>query len=422
MPRSSTEGLICERDDLLGQMKQLVNRAESAKRDLTVAESHEFDRLERSFDTMSAEIKVARYAERASGHAPFGGDSGGIAVTERTVALSREQRMADWAALRSDRLTRDEAGEVSIGRMVQLMATGQRHSDNEAEQRALAEGTDSSGGFLTPEILGAQIIDLARAKSRVFEAGATAVPLESDKHSIARLATGAAGAWRAENAAVVTTDPTFERVTFQPKSYAIMLKLSYELAQDMTPAAAQSIDADAIKAIAAAIDLAALRGDGTGNQPTGVRSQSGVELISLGAAGATPTMANYITAVYGVRKDNFEPSAALWSARTAETYAKLVDTTGQPLNYAPDVASVPRLTTNQIPNNLTVGASTDCSEVYVGDWKELLVGFRPNIGVQVQRLGERFSDTLQIGLLFYIRADVQLGHPAAFSVLTGVRP
>jgi hypothetical protein len=52
--------------------------------------------------------------------------------------------------------------------------------------------------------------------------------------------------------------------------------------------------------------------------------------------------------------------------------------------------------------------------------EELLVGIRTDLRFQVRVLTERFADTLEVGLLTYLRADVQLQHPEGFNVITGV--
>jgi HK97 family phage major capsid protein len=77
------------------------------------------------------------------------------------------------------------------------------------------------------------------------------------------------------------------------------------------------------------------------------------------------------------------------------------------------------LPTKQVPINLTVGSSTDCSEVYTGDWAQLLIGMRTNFVLRF--LDERYADNLQYGFLAYLRADVQVAHGEAFNVDTGVR-
>ena len=87
---------------------------------------------------------------------------------------------------------------------------------------------------------------------------------------------------------------------------------------------------------------------------------------------------------------------------------------------APPPSLLPRLPTKQVPINLTVGTSTDTSEVYTAQWDQLLIGVRTQLNVQFLR--ERFLvDNLQYAFLAYMRCDVQLAQPAAFVVDTGVR-
>jgi hypothetical protein len=50
-----------------------------------------------------------------------------------------------------------------------------------------------------------------------------------------------------------------------------------------------------------------------------------------------------------------------------------------------------------------------------------MVGIRTDLRF-ARVLDQRFADTLEIGLLAYLRADVQLQHPEGFNVITGVRP
>jgi hypothetical protein len=47
---------------------------------------------------------------------------------------------------------------------------------------------------------------------------------------------------------------------------------------------------------------------------------------------------------------------------------------GQPLLPPRAVANLPQFITNQIPSNLVVGGSSDCSEAFIGKWDEMLVG------------------------------------------------
>jgi len=181
--------------------------------------------------------------------------------------------------------------------------------------------------------------------------------------------------------------------------------------------------------VALELDRVALRGSGTAPEPRGVLNQSGVTLLAHGANGSTigsPPAAGVmgweflVDAVATVRNANFEPNAQLMAPRTPQSLAKLRDTTNQYIAPPSYLDGIPRLTTKQIPINLTTGTSTDTSEVYTGQWDQLMVGIRTDFRLLFLR--ERFvADNLQYAFLAYLRADAQLAQPAAFAVDQGVR-
>lgn len=150
-----------------------------------------------------------------------GGEARAIPEHESRI-LTPEQRMVD--VVRSH-----ERGGVDLGRYLRAMVVG---GQSEAERRALTEGSDSAGGYTVPERLSAQLIDLMRARTVAIRAGAGTVPLTSDKNHIAKLASDPVPAWRAESGQVNESDPTFTRVTFEPKSLAVLVKVSRELLED----------------------------------------------------------------------------------------------------------------------------------------------------------------------------------------------
>jgi HK97 family phage major capsid protein len=310
----------------------------------------------------------------------------------------------------------------NLGRIARAMVTESKAGLTELEQRALTEGTGSQGGFLIPEVLGPQVIDRVRNQMQVIAAGARTLVVESDSHALARLITGNVPGWRNEGAAVAESDQAYDRVTFTVKTLAILQKMSRELAEDLSPEANALIEGEIVQALALELDRVALRGTGTSPEPRGVLNQSGVTSIANGANGTALAMAMLTAAMSAVRDASHAPTAFLYASRTQKSLDSLVDTTGQPLRQPEAVAAVPKLVSNQVPVNLTVGSSTDCSEIYVGDWSELVIGIRPTVGLRVKVLEERFADTLQVGLLAWLRADVQLLHPAAFAVSLGIRP
>jgi HK97 family phage major capsid protein len=67
-----------------------------------------------------------------------------------------------------------------------------------------------------------------------------------------------------------------------------------------------------------------------------------------------------------------------------------------------------------------VGTSTDCSEIYVGNFRS--VGFVMRERPSIQLLSERFAEVGQVAFLCHVRADVIVTYPSTLAVVTGVRP
>jgi HK97 family phage major capsid protein len=263
------------------------------------------------------------------------------------------------------------------------------------------------------------MIDRIRNKARVLQAGAQTIPLDSDQQSIPRMSAGVSGAWRKENEAVAEDQPEFERVTFKPKTLAVLVKISMELFEDMLPQSAAAIEQDIAIALALELDRVALRGSGTDPEPKGVLNQTGVQKVNYNK---TPEDWDVLSdAVGALLEDNVEPNAAIYAARTAKTFGKLTDTTGQPLRRPALLDGVTDLVSNQVPTNVKVGETKELSEIYVAEWPNLMIGVRPQIGVRVKQLDQTFADKMQVGLLAWLRADIQLAHPEAFHVTEQVK-
>lgn len=436
--RDAIGGVKEKRADKLAALRDMTDRCERDQRDMTKAEGEAFNRIEdavRDFDREIAHLEVRMAQEPESPGRQVrqvierDGDDYRARRSE-PVLLGREQRMADLTLTGRSSFDKSEADDFSLGRAIRGAMTGE-WQDAELEQRALAEGTNSAGGFLTPEVLSTRIIDRVRAKARVLEAGAQTLRLDSDNVALPRLTSGVTPAWRNENAPNAESDPAFDRVTFTPRSLAVAVKLSYELVEDMVDGGAELIENELLAALALKVDAAALRGSGTPPEPTGLRFQPGVTVTSLGANGASLTygaLMSAITVLYGGNHTNL---SAIMAPRTAQGLASLTDTTNQPLNPPKPVADMPWYVTNQVPVNLTQGTATTASDVYVGDFSNLVIGVKPFLKIDFQRRGvaelggnlkassELLMGTQQVYVLATLRADVQLLHPDAFNVLTG---
>ena len=337
---------------------------------------------------------------------------------------------ADWAEHFSQMAepdTRDafEQGEFGIDDFCRAIA-GMRSSD--VARRALSLGTDSAGGFTVPTILMPEILDALVPASSLMMAGAQIVRVDSESDGAkslnwAAVQTLPVAAWRSENGVVAESDPVFRNVLAVPRSLAFMFKVSRELLGDangLREALNRAIGA----AFARELDRAGLRGTGTAPEPRGISNTAGIQAVGNGANGAsqaTLRWANLMTAYQSIlAADAPQPTAAIMSPRSLIGFGNLADTTNQPLQRPVPLVPLQFLATSAVPNTLTVGTSTDCTEVYVGDFTGVKFVMREQPSIQL--LTERFADNGQIGFMCHVRADVIVPYAAQLAVVTGLRP
>jgi HK97 family phage major capsid protein len=245
------------------------------------------------------------------------------------------------------------------------------------------------------------------------QAGALTIPLESSSDSIAAVASDPVAGWRAEGASVVESEPTFRKVTLAAKSLAVIVKASRELLADSVNAES-ALPGVISRAMAVALDKAALYGTGADNQPLGLSGMTGVQTVA--AASGVLTYDGILSARTKARNSNTEPTAVLMSVLDEGTVSRLVDDNHRPLSIPPALQNVKFLSTTSIPNNLGVG--TNESEVIIGDFSKLLLGFREQISIQMLR--ELYASTGQVAFAVHARFDVAAEYTNAFCKLTGI--
>lgn len=413
---SLLEDLRKRRTEVRAAGDALLATATAEERDLTpdeasayqtrVAEARDVD--DRIEEQLAEQVRELRAAEtHRPGPAPA-----------RGPILTRDQSLTDWCQTRG--MVTPEGPQPSFDNYLRGLATGQW--DGAEQERALSVGTTTAGGHLVPAPLSARVLDLARNNMVVMKAGATTVPMTSSTLKMARLTDEGTPAWHTENAAVTDADMVFDSVTFTARTLTRLVKLSVELFEDADPSSGDVIANAFASQLALELDRVALRGTGTAPEPRGVLNQSGITSTSHGAAGTV--ISNYdwwLDAVGAVRAANFEPNAQIQAPRSATSLSKLKEAVSLSYMTPPaGLANIPRLNTKSVPINLTLTTSTDCSEIYTGQWDQLMIGMRTDF--KLQFLQERFlADNLQYAFLATLRCDVQLAHPAAFAVDLGIR-
>jgi HK97 family phage major capsid protein len=416
---SVLEQLRAKRTQAREAADAIEQRAAEESRELTAEEYAEHsqhvtvereagDQLDQLRDDQIAELRAAA-ARRPGPPAPRG------------PVLTREQNVTDWAQTRGLFQPGAEDRPTSFDRYLRGIVSG--NWDGAEQERAMSEGTLTAGGHLVPTPLSSRVIDLARNAMRVMQAGAVTVPMTAQTLKLARLTGEGTPGWKNEGAAITATaDLAFDSVTFTARTLTRVVTLSAELFEDADPSSEDVIANSFAAQVALELDRTALRGSGSAPEPRGVLNTSGITTTTHGANGALITNYDFhLDGVGAVRNSNFEPNAQIQAPRTATSLSKLKEATTNAYMAPPaGLADIPRLNTKQIPINLTVGTSTDCTELYTAQWDQLMVGIRTDF--QLLFLRERYlADTLSYAFLAYLRADVQLAQPAAFVVDTGVR-
>ena len=318
---------------------------------------------------------------------------------------------------------------VGIGAILRALITGPR---SEVERRALAEGTNSAGGFTVPLALSAQFYDLVRAKSVCARAGAQTIIMDTETLKMAKLLTDIPAGWRSENGPVAASDPTFGAVELKARSLAGLITLSRELVADSLNIEAMLAAAVAAK-FATEIDRVCLVGTGTPPEPKGIRNTSGIAQRYLGAGADGGAIADH-GFLLNLRGDletaNASPTAYVMHPRTALAVASLKEVAGQWISIPEWVAGTGLLadgatpakfmTTTAMPIDETRGVSVNASTCIAGDFRSLILGLRERISIEiVPGLG---AGNGQVSLVVHARADCSVVRATDFAACGGIIP
>ena len=422
-----------KRTRLIEEAGALLEKAKGEdRRQLTAAEGAKFDALHKEAEEIETDIKrwdrPVGIQRLLRGKRGFGDDGigRGLLRTGEIRALAPEDRLADVAP--GDPLPDGvQPEDLSLGRFVRGLVTG-NWTNAEAEHRVMATTRDTLGGHLVPSPLSSRVIDLARAQARVIQAGAVTVVMEGHTLKLARLTADPSAGWKAENTDASVSDLNLDAVTLEAKVLMAVVKLSVELVED-APNVSDVVERALAGALSVELDRAVLRGSGTGEEPLGINGQTGIQTIDMGANGAALTRFDeFSQAVENVLTVNgpSEGLAAIYAPRTAGDLDRFVDSQNQPLSSPPFFERLRKLVTSSIPVNLTKGTSSNATQIYVGDFRQVLIGVRQELRVEVSREASDSASSafraLQVWIRAYLRADVVLGRADHLVLIDGVTP
>lgn len=295
-------------------------------------------------------------------------------------------------------------------------------------------GTATQGGNLVQtDLLMGSFIDILRNKAAVMQLGATFLPGLVGKVEIPRQSGVSATQWILETGTVTGSNATFDKVALDMKTVAAKSFVSRNMLRQVSMSVENFVRNELATSIALAIDLAALSGTGASGQPKGLALQSNILTVEGGTNGAAITFDHLIDMETKVADANADATnmAYLANAVTIGALKKLKDSNGayiwKPIdsavrNMIPGEVNGYRVArSNQVRKNLTKGTSkTKCSELFFGNWADLLIG---EWGV-LEILPNPYSATAYDNGGLEIRAlqsvDIAVRHPESFCMMNDV--
>jgi len=310
-------------------------------------------------------------------------------------------------------------------------------------EKLQSAGVNNQGGYLSPEQFQADLIKDFKAASVTDRAGVRKVQVAPGTGSLVypKKTNAVSAYWVAESGAPTSSTLTFGALRATAKKLAAYVPVTRSLIRQSGLSVEQIVREDFAIEMALAKDLAVLRGAGSANEPLGIANAANIGSVEIGTNGGQPTYAKLRDLEYDVLRQNVLGRNLAWITHPAvwNQINKILDQDNRPLygenrNAPPAPALMadgmlhnhPLYTTTQLPTNLTKGTLSTASELYFGDWWELLCFDFSSLEVRVfdQAYDATNSHNAALqDLMFFVvfyEMDTIVRHDEAFALMNDV--
>lgn len=431
-----------KRDRGVMRMREIVDGAETADRELTAEERQEFDRLDAEVEQLDSDIeRRSKLDKRGTADDDEPGSFHEEDDEQRAAELAAdrkrlEQRMRD-GDLSAEDIAKLTGGEHrgaprtlaeyrqrEFGQVAQdadeyrqafykMLTCGSPMRDvTDAEQRALSKATAAAGANLVPTTFERTLIELARDTGVMRELATVITSDTGEGILVPNEASHGVAAWIGENVAYPESDESFGQIALSAYKAGTLMRVSEELLTDAAFDLEGYIGRQYAMRIGILENTAYVLGDGTG-KPTGVVTSAPTGRV--GATGQTTAMTgnDVIELVHSVLRAYRRNGKFLANDATIKALRLIKDNNGQYL-WSPGM-------TGGVPDTLfTYPILTDPDmPVMAANAKSLLFGdfsfywIRDVRGIAIQRLNELYAANGQVGFKAYHRTDGKLVNTAA---------
>ncbi|HVI92287.1 MAG TPA: phage major capsid protein [Dongiaceae bacterium] len=365
-----------KRAELEAKRIQLSDRmnaiAEMPAAEMTPEVQKEFDTAEKDIEALDTEISNLDRAFRASAAKakPVGG--GAQPATVPAKAKGEDYPVGRYV----------KSLYAGHGNMFQAAEHAQRtYGDDDIVTKALSTAVAADGGALVPEDFADQVIELLRPATVVRSSGPVVVPMPRGTMRMARQTSGVAGSYGSEGGALSAEQMKVDDIVATFKKLRVLTPISNDLLRYASPQTDRMVQQDIVLGLARTEDFAFLRGDGTQDYPTGLKTIATRAANSF-ASNGTPTLdtvsAELNNAILKLQQANIPMLSPAWffNPRT-ELYLKNLKNANGFYVYKDEMSESKTLlgysfkSTTAIPANL--GGGGDESEVYFSDMSQLMI-------------------------------------------------
>lgn len=413
------------------KQQALLDSAKAENRDFTAEENSEFDSRMEEIRGLDGEIKRAEDAEeievrsaRANANPVVPGVGNGEErelndlkkrySIHKTVNALRNGTSLDGVEAELDQQYRSVARESGVaisGFALPMM--------NRADGQTVTQDSGGYGGNLVSTEVQSPI-ELLRPKLMLETLGAQYLTGLVGNLKFPKNNGGVVASWEGEVDTVSNTKNAIGSFDFTPKRLASSVLISLQNLMQTNNAIEIMTIEDINRAIAQALENAAINGTGTG-QPKGILNYSGIGSVVGGTNGLAPTWDHIVALESAIANANADGSTMAYLINS-KTRGKLKTTpkiSGQPMyimgetnminGYASGVS-------NLVPSNLTKGTSSGvCSAGIFGDFSQLLIGTWAFLDLSIDNVSQKKNGYVELTVNSF--NDVAVRHEESFAAV-----
>ncbi|WP_158581356.1 phage major capsid protein [Actinomadura spongiicola] len=291
----------------------------------------------------------------------------------------------------------------------------------------------TAGGSFAPTEAAAYFFDRLASMSVGLDSGFRRISTTSARLAVPRVLSDAVANWTAEGTEITPTDPNADVVTAVPRKLAALTYASNELVDDSQPDAQDVLATNLARAVALKLDWSFFEGSGTAPEIRGLKNQSGIQTLSMGANGAALTNLDPFADALGMlAEEDAEGTAIVMHPRNWRALTKIKETSGSAKPVLVDgagaptegprrsIQGVPVWLTSQLSTTETQGSATTANSIYVYQADQVCAVIRADADVKVDKSAAFSSDRTAVRVT--LRADEVLPNPAAVVRILGVLP